>query len=830
NVACAVHPDLEYARVEQKGCTLILAKDRLAVLQELGPHKVLATFPGRDLVGRAYAGAFDDWATPREARHAHRVIPWKEVLATEGTGIVHIAPGCGKEDFDLGRENALPVLAPIDEAGLYVAGYGPLTGKLASGVAEEVLSHLRERGHYYKKERYSHDYPHCWRCGTNLLFRTVDEWFISMSWRDEIAAVARQIRWIPGHGLDQELDWLSNMGDWMISKKRYWGLALPIWTCTEGHFDVIGSGEELRARATAGWDAFEGHSPHRPWVDAVRIACSTCGKDASRIPDVGNPWLDAGIVPYSTVRYETDREYWKRWIPADAVVECFPGQFRNWFYALLAMSTMMENLPPFRTLLGHALVRDEKGAEMHKSTGNAIGFDEAAEKAGVDTLRWIYCRQNPVTNLNFGYGVADAVKRRFFNTWWNVYAFFANYARSDRFDPRQPAVPVAERQDIDRWILSRLHGVARLARERLGDFDTPLLARAAEEFVDALSTWYVRRCRRRFWRARSESDRDKLAAYQTLHEVLVTLAKLLAPLVPFTAEAMYQNLVRSWDADAPASVHHCAYPEPDAAGSDKALAREMDAALRLVSATLSLRESLSLRVRQPLRELTIATTDPVLQQAARRFEPHLLDELNLKSLRVQAQTGREVRCDVKPNFKTLGERYGKDRGLYIQALKGALAADPDRVSGEIERGVARIPLLDGTPWHVQRDEVLLQKGAAPGMENLAMAEHPGFTLLLDTTVTPEMAREGVARDLVRHIQQARGDLDLEFTSRIRVTIESDAAPLAQAIAAHRPFILEETFADELREEPTPDGREIDLGGMNIRLKVEPIGAPPSISR
>ncbi len=690
-----------------------------------------------------------------------------------------------------------------------------------------MIGDLRERGFYLKKERYEHDYPHCWRCGTKLLFRAVDEWYISMAWRDEIAKVAKQIRWIPGHGLDQELDWLTNMGDWMISKKRYWGLALPIWTCPEGHFDVIGSREELRARATAGWDAFEGRSPHRPWVDAVRIACGTCGKDAGRIPDVGNPWLDAGIVPYSTVRYGTDREYWKKWIPADLVLECFPGQFRNWFYALLAMSAMMENLPPFRTLLGHALVRDEKGEEMHKSAGNAIGFDEAAEKMGVDTLRWIYLRQSPVANLNFGYGIADAVKRRFFNTWWNVYAFFTNYARSDRFDPGRTAVPVAERQDIDRWILSRLHELVRLGRDRLGDFDTPALARAAEVFVDALSTWYVRRCRRRFWRAREAGDRDKLAAYQTLHEVLVALAKILAPLVPFTAEAMYQNLVRSWDALAPESVHHCAYPEPDAAAHDEALAREMDAALRIVSAVLALREKRSLRVRQPLSSLTIATTDPTLRRAAQRFEPHLLDELNLKTLHLQAEAGGAIRVDVKPNFKTLGERYGKDRGLYIQALKGALQEGRERVALAIEKGTAQVPLPDGTVWHIQPDEVLLQKGTAPGMENLALAEHPGFSLLLDTIVTPELEREGIARDLVRHIQQARGDLDLDFVARIRVTIQSDAVPLAQAIHAHRPYILKETLADDLREGPAPGGKPIDLCGMDIRLRVEAIPSPTS---
>ena len=365
------------------------------MLKERGPFEILEELPGSRLLGLEYEGPFDDLPKPAEAKAAHRVIAWKEVVATEGTGIVHIAPGCGKEDFDLSKELNLPVLAPIDEAGVYLPGYGFLTGKFAGGVADEVLEELRRRNVYYKRESYEHDYPHCWRCADALLFRSVDEWYIGMAWREEIMENVQKIRWIPDFGQRPELDWLANMHDWMISKKRYWGLALPICACECGWFDVIGSQEELKARAVAGWDEFEGHSPHRPWVDAVKIRCGKCGEAVARIPDVGNPWLDAGIVPYSTVHYNSDREYWKQVVPGRLRPECFPGQFRNWFYALLSMSTMMENTPPFKTLFGYALVRDEKGDEMHKSRGNAIWFDEAAEKMGVDVMRWLFCRAEP---------------------------------------------------------------------------------------------------------------------------------------------------------------------------------------------------------------------------------------------------------------------------------------------------------------------------------------------------------------------------------------------------------------------------------------------------
>ena len=813
NVACAVHPEMNYVKARQNGEVYYLIREQQHVLKERGPYEVLDEFPGSRLLGMEYDGPFDDMPEPSTAAHAHRVIPWKEVTAAEGTGIVHVAPGCGKEDFDLSKQLDLPVLAPIDDAGIYGDGYGFLTGKFAGGVAEEVLDALRERGCYYKREMYEHDYPHCWRCGEPLLFRAVDEWYISMSWREEIMDVVQQIRWIPGYGRDLELDWLANMGDWMISKKRYWGLALPIWECECGWFDVIGSHEELRERAVEGWAEFDGHSPHRPWVDAVKIKCEKCGRSVGRLPEVGNPWLDAGIVPYSTVRYGSDRDYWKKWIPADLVLECFPGQFRNWFYALLAMSTMMENMAPFKTLLGHALVRDEKGEEMHKSSGNAIWFDDAAEKMGVDTMRWIFCRQNPVNNLNFGYGVGDQVKRKVFNTWWNVHSFFVNYARTDDFDPSTEPVRYAERQDLDRWILSRLQELIRTANERMADYDAASVVRAAEEFMDALSTWYVRRSRRRFWRPKNPDDRDKLAAYQTLHEVLVALCKVLAPIVPFIAEKFYQRLVRDVDSSAPESVHLCDYPQFNAKLHDEALTREMDGAMRVVSNALSIRESRRLRVRQPLSEMVVVPADDAQANALKRFEDHILDELNIKKLTVNADAGDLVAFEIKPNFKTLGPRYGKD----LNAIRQLLA---EHDAGEIAAAVAAgrtVKLPSGAgEWELQPADILVRKQAP---EHLAVTEDHGLVVALNTTITPELEREGLSRDIVRHIQQMRKELDLNITDRIEVTYATDDALLLETLKAHDAYIRGETLCNTLESSDSEGGKEIKLSGHAIRLVV-----------
>jgi isoleucyl-tRNA synthetase len=819
NVACAVNPTINYARVQQDGAIYYLAESLVTAMKEKGAYTIEGTISGREMVGWEYEGPFDELEAVKTAfsqkNYTHRVIEWEGVSASEGVGIVHIAPGCGKEDFDLGKELDLPVLMPIDEAGVYFEGYGALTGKKAGDVADEVLESLRDKGLYYKREKYYHDYPHCWRCLTPLLFRAVDEWYIDMSWRREIMEVARQIRWIPEWGLGQELNWLENMGDWMISKKRFWGLALPIFECECGHFDVVGGKEELKERAVRGWEEFEGHSPHRPWVDAIRIRCDKCGKAMRRIPDVGNPWLDAGIVPYSTVRYKSDREYWGKWIPADLVLECFPGQFRNWFYALLSMSTMMEGIAPFKTLLGHALVRDEHGREMHKSAGNAIWFDEAVEKMGADVMRWIFCGHNPTNNLNFGYGTGEQVRRRVFNTWWNVYSFFVNYARLDGFDPKVEGVAYERLQDIDRWLLSKLCELTRVGNEALADFNAPLLVQHAEDFIERLSNWYVRRNRRRYWRPRNESDEDKLAAYQTLYRALADLCKLLAPVVPFMAEEMYQNLVRSFDRDAPESVHHCDYPEVDESLYNEKLAGDMDMVADIVSRTLSIREAEQIRVRQPLRRLIVVANDES-REVLETFEPHILEELNVKKLEFVEGLDDYVRYDVKLNAKTAGPKFGKD----MTNIRKVLAGQPAKqVALKVGAGESLVLEKDGNRWELEAEDVLVTENFAANLVANSTAEP---VLVLDTEITDELRHEGLARDIVRHVQQIRKEIGLQIQDRITLCFESGDEGIQAAINKHKEYICEETLCNAIEESGARQKggpKEVKISGAAVRLGV-----------
>ena len=789
NVACAVHPELTYLKVRQDTDVYYLIKERLeAVMSAKGPVEVLEELAGEQMVGWQYDGPFDE--LPAQQGIEHRVIPWREVSTEEGTGIVHIAPGCGKEDFELGKQFGLKTIAPIDESGIFTEGFGPFSRQHAAAVAKPIIRALKEKDLLYRTEEYKHAYPICWRCKTQLLFRLVDEWYISMNeLRHRIIDVTKQTQWIPAVGQQLEIEWLNNMHDWMISKKRYWGLALPIYKCGScGSFEVIGSREELQQRAVEGWKEFEGHTPHRPWVDSVKIACLSCGAKVSRILDVGNPWLDAGIVPYSTMHYNTDRKYWEKWFPADWISESFPGQFRNWFYAILAMSTVMENRSPFKLMFGYRLMKDEKGEEMHKSKGNAIEFNEAAEREGADAMRWLYASHNPEYDLRFGYHKIHDGRREFL-VLWNVYEFFLTYARIDKFDPATPSIPYLDRSELDRWILSRLQNLIESAHRNYSGYSVHLLMRDVVRFIDGLSRWYLRRSRRRFWK--SEDDSDKLAAYQTLWECLVTTVKLLAPIIPFTTEAMYQELVRGYDSAAPVSVHLCDFPQQGALAIDEQLLRGMDAVLDLVELGHSVRNKAKLKVRQPLREIRVVAAEDGLPDQMRPFIPLVTDELNVKQLSFVESATALYSLSARLDAKTGRPKYGR----LFAAAQAALSEKP---AAEVEAALKRranVELqVEGQIIIPSPEEIVIEKTPVAGWE---ISEGNGFLVALCTQLDTELIREGLVRDLVRQIQNLRKEIGLDVADRIRIAYFA-SEELAEAISAHSEYLAGETLAVEVR--------------------------------
>ena len=819
NVAAAVHPELTYVRVRQGDDVLYLAKAALHALQ--GDHTVEEELPGRELVGLTYRGPFDE--LPAQDGVAHRVIEWSEVSEEEGTAIVHIAPGCGQDDFALSKEFDLPAIAPLDDFGNYVEGFGFLEGRFAGEVAPPIFESLREKGLLYRTEEYSHRYPVCWRCDSELVFRLVDEWFISMDeLRKPMMTVTRKIRWIPEFGLARELDWLRNMSDWMISKKRYYGLALPIYPCACGHVEVIGSRDELREKAAEGWEQFEDHSPHRPWVDAVKVRCPECGEAVSRIADVGNPWLDAGIVPFSTLRYWDDRPYWDEWFPAAFITESFPGQFRNWFYSMLALSTALENREPFLTVLGHGLVRDEHGEEMHKSKGNAIWFDDAAERMGVDVMRWLFLRHNPAHNINYGWATGDEVRRSFVLTLWNTYAFFVTYANIDGWQPADRGEAGGDKQkarsELDRWLLSELHQLIADVTAGLDDYDTMTPARRIEAFVETLSNWYVRRSRRRFWK--SEDDADKRSAYETLHECLVTLAKLLAPYTPFLAEELYQNLVRSHDDEAPTSVHLCDWPESDSALIDQALNDAMRLVMRLASLGRSARSKAEIKVRQPLAQLFVKVRVPAEEEALHRLESQLLDELNVRKLVPIHDESDFLRYEVRPNLPVLGPKYGAAVAQIREALAAMDAAD-------VAAAVAGGEGVEAAGHQLEPDEILV---STVEREGFASAQEGGYVVALDTEVPPELQDEGLARELVHRLQNLRREAGFDIADRITTYWQGDD-DIRRVLEAHGGYVRDETLslslvegeppAEAHRSEQTVDGHEVVLGVERAALTPNP---------
>ncbi|UCH56927.1 MAG: isoleucine--tRNA ligase [Candidatus Bathyarchaeota archaeon] len=827
NVAVAVHPDLDYVKVEHEREIFYLSKGSLPGVFPKGRFEVLNEFKGAEMEGWGYNGPYDELELPRSlgAPEVHTVIFWEEVGEAEGTGLVHIAPGAGKEDFELGVEYGLPVVAPLDEFGVFIDGLGWLSGTHVYDSAEPIFEDLRRKGLIFRTEDYTHRYPVCWRCDSELVFRHVDEWFIRMgevldkpleevteeekerNLRYQIMDSACQTRWIPEFGLARELDWLRNMNDWMISKKRYSGLALPIWVCSDcGWFDVIGGKDELRERAVEGWEVFKGHSPHRPYIDAVKVRCDKCGGVASRILDVGNPWLDAGIVAFSTLDYRTDRKYWERWFPADFITEEYIGQFRNWFYSMLAMSTILERRTPFEVCLGHGTVLAEDGREMHKSWGNAIWFDDAAETMGADVMRWMFCSTKPENDILFGYRGAGEAKRLFFMPLLNVYQFFSIYANLDGWTPEQEPENLS---DLDRWVLSKLNSLVVKVTESLDNFDVYSPTREIERFVDDLSKWYVRRSRRRFWK--SEADDDKKAAYSTLYTCLKTLATLMAPITPFITEAMYRKLVRAVEPEAPESIHLLRWPEADTDLIDVELMERMDLVTRISSLGRAARNGSGIKLRQPLQEAVVVAEVETLRMLE-GIDWLVEEELNVKEVKLSQDRGDLYRYLVKPMNSELGRKHGRLLPKVVEALKSFGQEDVARLL----RGESVELEVKGVRLEVQPDEVEV---VFLPVEPYSVMEEPELMVGVRVELTEELKREGLSRDIVRRIQALRKEADFEIDDEIDTYFSGDPE-VEEVFKVEGEYISTETLSRTLSRGKPPKGAytgEFDIDGKKLRL-------------
>jgi isoleucyl-tRNA synthetase len=775
NVAAAVKPDAEY--VLSAG-----GEWRAADLTDADPVR---TVRGSELVGLEYEGPFDDLAA--QSGVVHRVIPWDDVALDEGTGIVHIAPGAGPEDFELSRVHDLPVLAPIDESGRFLPGYGDFEGLSTNDAAKPIVEALERRGILVSAGTITHRYPICWRCKTPLVFRVVDDWFISC---DEIRPMLleanQDVAWTPPQYSKRMDDWLRNMGDWNISRKRYFGLPLPFYPCGCGHLNVIGSLAELRERALGGLDQLQ--ELHRPWIDEVPIRCEECGEKVWRIPEVGDAWLDAGIVPLSTLGWENptriehgygtgaaagltgadlpDNAYWEQWFPADWISES-REQIRLWFYSIGFMSMTLVGRLPYRAVLTYERVHAEDGTPMHKSAGNMIEANEAFDAIGADLMRWLYCATAPYANVNFGYGLAGEVRRRLL-TLWSSAGFLVTYANIASWEPEWGTAPESDHA-LDRWLVGRTAQLVSEAEEGYERFWTPAITSAFDAYVEDLSNWYVRRSRRRFW----DGEADALG---TLWWSLQVALRAIAPVMPFLAEHLWQTLVAGACSDAPDSVHLAGWPE--GLEPDGELLADQAEVRRVVELGRQARSQANINLRQPLRTMFVRGSS-----RAPGYGDEIADELNVKE--VLFDQGPVARAQLKPNLPLLGPRLG----AKLREVGAALAAGEYE---ELEDGSVRV---DGEV--LGAEEVI--RGERLSVEGFVMADDDVVSVALSTELDDELRLEKRVRDLIRAVNQLRKEQGLAITDRIRLTVPASDSDLAET---HGDWIQRETLAVELRADGT----------------------------
>jgi isoleucyl-tRNA synthetase len=792
NVAAAVKSDLEYG-LQQSGEWVAVTSAPDADFRE---RRL-----GSELVGWRYRGPFDDLEPGSEVDH--RVIPWDEVEIGEGTGIVHIAPGAGREDFELSQVHSLPVLTPVDEAGRFYPEYGWLGGKSTDEAAEPIVEALRERGVLVAATTLVHAYPHCWRCDTPLIFRVSDDWLISVDGvRDRMIEENAKIEWTPPQYGKRMHDWLRNMGDWNISRRRFYGLPLPFYPCACGHLTVIGSVKELEDRAIRGMEQLV--ELHRPWVDRVAIRCEACDGEVSRVLEVGDVWLDAGIVPFSSLGWENpvwqprgyatgaaqglstadlpDSDYWEQWFPADWVTE-MREQIRLWFYAQFFMSVVLTGRAPYRKVLTFEKLLDADGREMHGSWGNLISADEAFERMGADVMRWMYCEQPPTQNIRFGYGPGDEIKRRL-RTLWNSTRFFLDYASIEDFRPRYSdladGVAGAPLTTLDRWLLARVQQLVTEAHAGYEAYLTVDVIRAVDGFIEDLSNWYIRRSRRRFY------SYDE-AAFRTLWTALVQLIRVFAPVMPFLAEHLWQALVVTACDDAPESVFLAGFPETVDERVDTALLEQATATREVVQLGRRARVDAGVKLRQPLRRLYVRGAP-----LARGDEDQIREELRVKD--VAFDVGPVARVRLLPNLRTLGPRLGRK----LPEVKAALER------GEVEQLEDGGLLVAGE--QLAADDVI--RGERVALEGWAIAERDGVSVAFDVELDDELVAEGRVNELVHAINVMRRDRGLELTDRIRLTLPASDADLAEQ--PHADWIRQEVLARDIEVDPSASAPEIAL--------------------
>jgi isoleucyl-tRNA synthetase len=788
NAAVAVSPDLTYVRARVDDRVYVVAEP--LVERALGEDaEVLERFPGSDLDGAAYEPPFPFIAGEEFGERGHTVIPGDFVTADDGTGLVHTAVAFGEDDFRLGQQAGLRVINPVRLDGTFDERIGPFAGRFVKDADPDLIVDLGSRGKIFRAEEYEHSYPHCWRCDTPLLYYAKSSWYIrTTARREQLLAANEEVEWYPFHIKHGRFGkWLENNVDWALSRERYWGTPLPIWTCEAGHEVCVGSLEELRKLA-AGGDGEVPEDLHRPYIDELKLTCAECGSEMSRVPEVIDAWYDSGSMPFAQFHFPFENEEtFEREFPADFICEAL-DQTRGWFYSLLAISTLLFGRSSYKNVLCLGLILDPEGQKMSKSRGNVVAPWDVIDRHGADAFRWYYfTSQQPWSGYRFSVDTVGESVRKFLLTLWNTYSFYVLYANVDDFDHLAHDPGRVSRPDLDRWALSRLQATVTAVREGLDAHDTTSAGRSIASFVDDLSNWYVRRSRRRFWRPSSdgaESGTDKLSAYLTLHHCLVSVSKLLAPFTPFVADEIYTNLDGTEE-----SVHLCDFPEADESLVDKQLDFDMAVARRTVELGRAARSQAKIKVRQPLREAIIVADDRE-RAAIERLEELVLDELNVKEISYVAEAEELADYEVKPNYRTLGPRFGSRMSEVAKAIE---SLDPPAVAATLDRGEAVDIDVDGRSESLAPEDLSLLMLPRSGYE---LERQANYAVALRLDLDDDLRREGVAREVVHAVQNARKGAGLQVEDRIELALSGDAAVL-DAVRDHSDYVVGETLATTL---------------------------------
>ncbi|MFH1583850.1 MAG: isoleucine--tRNA ligase [Actinomycetota bacterium] len=806
NVALAVNLDEDYVEISKNNEKLILAKTLLEDVIEQ-PYQILRTFKGKDLTGKRYEPLFNYTNIKNDC---YLVVGADFVSLKEGTGIVHIAPAFGVDDMNLAREKGLPIIQLVNESGKIKKKAVDFAGLFVKKADPEIIKNLIQRKILFKEEKILHSYPHCWRCDTPLLYFARKSWFIATSTiKDKLLKSNSEINWYPDHiKYGRFGNWLENNIDWSLSRERYWGTPLPIWEDNSGHRICIGSMDELKKLAKHFPDKLD---LHRPYIDEINLICPECKAEMSRVKEVIDCWFDSGSMPYAQLHYPFENyEKFHDNFPADFICEAL-DQTRGWFYTMMAISTILFEKSSYKNVVCLGLINDKYGRRMSKSRGNTVDPWSVLNNQGADALRWyLFTSSSPWVNKNFDVGIINEIIKRFILTLWNSYSFFVVYANIDKFNPEKYSLKFEERSVLDKWILSELNQTISTVDESLNNYDATRGGKEIEQFVNKLSNWYIRRSRRRFWK--SEEDKDKISAYLTLYECLVTIAKLLAPYMPFISEEIYQNLVLYISKDSPESIHLTDFPISEKRLIDKDLMEQMNLVRKVVSLGRSARNKASIKVRQPLSYIKVFKTEQT--EKLINYKAVIKDELNVKSFELTPDLKQILNYKVKPNLELLGPKYGSK----VSVIKNILERMNHQEIANTVLANEKVKIkLEEQEEELLPEEILIEIVAPPKH----ITEKEGeIALTLNTVLSKKLLDEGFIRELVRLIQNQRKGAGFRIENTIKTIIDCSEKE-RKIIEEYKDYLCKETLTSELVFSSTLSGNieEFDIEKTKIRVGI-----------